>query len=105
MIQRSGLSFSRSIAMGLVAFAAAARAPVVAQPPTRIPIIAELFTSEGCSSCPAADDLLAQLLAGQSLQGVEVIGLSEHVDYWNHDGWKDPFSSAKFTERQEQYGR
>jgi len=59
----------------------------------------ELFTSEGCSSCPAADRLLPQLAA----ENPNIIPLSMHVDYWNHLGWTDPFSNAEFSERQRLY--
>jgi hypothetical protein len=72
-------------------------------PTTRPVVLVELFTSEGCSSCPPADALLAELSKPGALTDVTIIPLALHVDYWNRLGWTDPYSLSKFSERQERY--
>lgn len=85
----------------LGANAAEAKAPVTGSN-AKHPTLVELFTSEGCSSCPPADRLLTSFKDERSS---DVITLSYHVDYWDYLGWKDRFSSAEFTKRQEAYAR
>jgi hypothetical protein len=86
-----------------VATQASTRSPAHAGQSSRVEVVAELFTSEGCSSCPPADQLLASLASAQPIEGVDVLALGEHVDYWDRLGWRDPFSSALFSQRQNQY--
>lgn len=91
-----------SLCAGLLT-ALANPANLESEKPGRTPILLELFTSEGCSSCPPADRLLQTLDQKQPYPNLDLIVLSEHVDYWNGGGWTDPYSSSLFSSRQNRY--
>jgi hypothetical protein len=85
--------------VGLLGCTAAAGEPVADEGP----VVLELFTSQGCSSCPPADELLGKLAAAGVVEGRKLAPLAFHVDYWNDLGWADPFSLSAWTARQQTY--
>lgn len=92
-----GRSLPTGIALGIVALAAGLSLPAAAQEAAPV-VVVELYTSQGCNSCPPADALLGELARQPG-----VIALGFHVDYWNYLGWHDPYSNKKFTYRQKEY--
>lgn len=93
------------VLLAALGMAVALPADKPAKPPVQPVIVLELFTSQGCSSCPPADKALQDIIQQATRSGQAVYGLSFHVDYWNRLGWQDPFSAKQFTDRQRQYDR
>jgi hypothetical protein len=94
-----------SIPLVFVFTALSATAQSTSVDPPKPGIMVELFTSEGCSSCPPADALLRKLDSQSVIPSAEIVVLGEHVDYWDGPGWHDRFSSHDYTDRQEEYAR
>jgi len=92
-----------AIALTATSLILSASYALAANPVEARPVLVELFTSEGCSSCPPADDILRQINGRTTANGQLIIGLSEHVTYWNDLGWDDPYSQSLFTNRQSAY--
>lgn len=91
------------LALVVLALGALAFKPSADTAALRKVVVVELFTSEGCSSCPPADELLARLQGIHTTNGAEIVPLGFHVDYWDSQGWRDRFSSNNYTKRQEIY--
>ena len=99
MTARAAATIAATVFAAVTLFAVTNRSEPLAQRLGTTPVVVELFTSQGCSSCPPADALIASIAHDESLRG-RVIPLAFHVDYWDHLGWRDPFSSRAGTQRQ-----
>lgn len=102
-ILRTVLPFAAALLAAVPGVDARKAAPARAPEKPKV-VLVELFTSEGCSSCPPADALLRQVNGTRTSADQLIVGISEHVTYWNSLGWADPFSSAVYTDRQNGYG-
>ena len=98
-------AFIGLLTAGLAVVLPASEPAKPARPAAQPVVVLELFTSQGCSSCPPADRSLQAITQQAARSGQAVYGLSFHVDYWNRLGWQDPFSTKLFTDRQRQYDR
>jgi len=95
--------FLKPLCLWLVCLGTMCAAPFIE---AQQPVVVELFTSEGCSSCPPADAILSSLARQRTaVKGIDLILLGEHVEYWNGQGWKDRFSASNYTQRQYDYVR
>src|ERR1700674_1167395 len=102
-LRLAGFGFGMALFAAVLAAGAFNAKPAATPEARRKAVVVELFTSEGCSSCPPADALLLQLRQQSQQDGTEIIPLGFHVDYWNDLGWQDRFSSPAYSRRQEQY--
>jgi hypothetical protein len=98
------LSFPLLILIGTLFSSMAQASTCTVNSPAHKVALLELYTSEGCSSCPPADKWLSQL-GQRGLDAEQVVPLSLHVDYWNYIGWRDPYSSSQYTNRQKEIAR